>query len=267
MKVKADKEKQKSKAFLDKMAKAPGAQKSASGLIYIELEAGKGASPAAADTVKAHYQGTLIDGTEFDASGRHGAGPMEFALDKVIPCWTEGIQKMKAGGKAKLICPADIAYGDRGQPPSIPGGATLVFEVELAEVVKSEKPKEAPQDLLNKAAKEPGAKAFPSGLVYKEIKAGTGASPKPEDTVKVHYTGTFPDGKVFDSSVQRGQPAEFPLRGVIPCWTEGIPKMKVGGKARLTCPASIAYGEQGRPGIPGGATLIFEVELLEIVKK
>ena len=272
--AKADKEKQKSKAFLGKMAKEPGAQKSASGLIYFEVKAGTGASPAGTDTVKARYKGTLIDGAVFDASAKHGDQPLEFALNRVIPCWTEGIQKMKVGGKAKLICPSDIAYGDRGQGAAVPGGATLIFEVELADVVKkeqadaveSEKPKEG-GDVLEKAAKEPGAKTFPSGLIYKELKAGTGENPKPEDTVKVHYTGTFPDGKVFDSSVQRGQPAEFPLRGVIPCWTEGIPKMKVGGKAKLTCPASIAYGAQGRPGIPGGATLFFDVELLDIVKK
>ena len=135
MKVRADKEKQKSKAFLDKMAKEPGAKKSASGLIYFEVKAGSGAAPAATDKVKAHYKGTLIDGTVFDASDKHGTEPMEFALNGVISCWTEGIQKMKVGGKAKLVCPSDIAYGDRGTG-GIPGGATLIFEVELVDIVK-----------------------------------------------------------------------------------------------------------------------------------
>lgn len=105
-----------------------------------------------------------------------------------------------------------------------------------------------------------------SGLVFESIKDGTGASPKASDTVKVHYKGTFPDsGKEFDSSYKRGEPIEFPLQGVIPCWTEGVQLMKVGGKAKLTCPAAIAYGARGAGGvIPPNATLNFEVELLGI---
>ena len=114
------------------------------------------------------------------------------------------------------------------------------------------------------AAKEPGAVTSPTGLVFRSLKEGTGATPTPTDLVKVHYTGSLIDGKVFDSSVERGQPAEFPLSGIIPCWTEGLQKMKVGGKAKLVCPSSIAYGDQGRPGIiPPGATLVFDVELLD----
>ncbi|MFA6091846.1 MAG: FKBP-type peptidyl-prolyl cis-trans isomerase [Elusimicrobiota bacterium] len=121
---------------------------------------------------------------------------------------------------------------------------------------------------LSKAAKEAGAVKTESGLIYKEIKAGKGKSPKAEDKVKVHYHGTLMDGHVFDSSVERKEPAEFTLKGVIPCWTEGVQKMKVGGKARLVCPAEIAYGDRGAPPmIPGGAPLSFEIELLDIVKK
>ena len=105
-----------------------------------------------------------------------------------------------------------------------------------------------------------------SGLIYESLKDGTGAAPKASDTVRVHYRGTFPDsGKEFDSSIARGQPIEFPLTGVIPCWTEGVQKMKVGGKAKLTCPPAIAYGARGAGGvIPPNATLNFEVELLGI---
>lgn len=108
-----------------------------------------------------------------------------------------------------------------------------------------------------------------SGLVYQSLKEGTGASPTARDTVRVHYRGYFPDtGKEFDSSIQRGQPIDFPLHGVIPCWTEGLQKMKVGGKAKLTCPASIAYGSRGAGGvIPPNATLNFEVELLQVQGK
>lgn len=120
---------------------------------------------------------------------------------------------------------------------------------------------------LSKAAGEKGAKKTESGLVITTIKEGTGESPKATDKVKVHYHGTLIDGTVFDSSVERGQPATFPLNGVIPCWTEGVQLMKVGGKSRLVCPSSIAYGDRGAGGkIKPGATLIFEVELLEIVK-
>jgi FKBP-type peptidyl-prolyl cis-trans isomerase FkpA len=130
-KVRAADEKQKSAAFRDGAAAEPGAVKTASGLVFRTLAAGKGASPAATDVVQVNYRGTLPDGTEFDASARHG-GPATFRLNGVIPCWTEGVQRMKVGERARLVCPSEIAYGDRGsQDGSIPPGATLVFEVEL----------------------------------------------------------------------------------------------------------------------------------------
>lgn len=131
----------------------------------------------------------------------------------------------------------------------------------------SAKEKEASKGFMEKVKKEAGVQVMPSGLVFKTIKPGQGASPKATDKVKVHYEGTLINGTVFDSSKKRGQPAEFPLNGVIPCWTEGVAKMKVGETARLVCPSSIAYGDRGHPPtIPGGATLVFEVELLEILK-
>ena len=118
-----------SKAFLDQAAAEPGAIKTASGLVYRVITAGSGASPKATDTVKVHYRGTLTNGKEFDSS--YGHAPAEFPLNRVIPCWTEGVQLMKVGGKSRLVCPSNIAYGDAGAPPDIPGGATLVFEIEL----------------------------------------------------------------------------------------------------------------------------------------
>lgn len=126
----------------------------------------------------------------------------------------------------------------------------------------------AQSDAAASAAKEAGAVVTASGLVYRSLKEGTGASPTASDTVKVHYRGTFPDGREFDSSYARKEPISFPLGGVIKCWTEGVQRMKVGGRARLTCPASIAYGERGAGAvIPPNATLHFEVELLEIARR
>ena len=118
------------------------------------------------------------------------------------------------------------------------------------------------------AAKEEGAVVTPSGLVYRSLKDGSGASPTASDKVTVHYKGTFPDGREFDSSYKRGQPIDFPLNRVIPCWTEGGQRMKVGGKAKLTCPPEIAYGARGAGNaVPPNATLLFEVELLGIQGK
>lgn len=118
------------------------------------------------------------------------------------------------------------------------------------------------------AAKEEGAVVTPSGLVYRSLKDGNGASPTASDKVTVHYKGTFPDGREFDSSYKRGQPIDFPLNRVIACWTEGVQRMKVGGKAKLTCPPEIAYGSRGAgSAVPPNATLLFEVELLGIQGK
>jgi FKBP-type peptidyl-prolyl cis-trans isomerase FkpA len=115
------------------------------------------------------------------------------------------------------------------------------------------------------AAAPAGAVTTASGLVYQELHAGTGPSPTASDLVKVNYRGTLTNGTEFDSSYKRNEPAVFPLNRVIPCWTEGVQHMKVGGKARLTCPSAIAYGDAGSPPvIPGGATLIFEIELLAV---
>jgi len=123
----------------------------------------------------------------------------------------------------------------------------------------------AQSDVAVSAAKEAGAVTTDSGLIYVPLRDGTGASPAETDSVKVHYKGTLPDGKEFDSSYKRGQPAEFPLNRVIKCWTEGVQRMKVGGKAKLVCPSAIAYGERGVSGlIPPNSPLLFEIELLGI---
>ena len=132
-KVAAESEKARSQAFLEAAAKEEGSVSSPSGLLYRSLKPGNGPSPKATDTVQVHYVGKLTNGTEFDSSRKRGQ-PTEFALNRVIPCWTEGVQKMKVGETAQLICPSSIAYGDQGHPPTIPGGATLVFEIELISI-------------------------------------------------------------------------------------------------------------------------------------
>ena len=163
----------------------------------------------------------------------------------------KGISDALSG--AKPLAETD-AYGPRIQP--------LVQARRAAEGAKQAA---AGKTFLDKAAKEPGAVKTESGLVFVSLKDGTGASPTATDVVKVNYRGTLIDGKEFDSSYKRGEPIEFPLNGVIKCWSEGVQKMKVGGKARLVCPAAIAYGDNGAgPAIGPGATLNFEVELLGI---
>jgi FKBP-type peptidyl-prolyl cis-trans isomerase FkpA len=130
------KEKVAGKAFIDKAATQPGAKKTASGIVITTVKEGTGASPAATDQVKVHYEGKLMNGTVFDSSIARNE-PATFALNGVIPCWTEAVQTMKVGGRAKVICPSELAYGDRGSPPTIGPGATLIFDVQLLDIVKA----------------------------------------------------------------------------------------------------------------------------------
>ena len=125
-----------------------------------------------------------------------------------------------------------------------------------------------PEPRQNASPSASGKVTLPSGVLFESLQAGSGESPQATDTVRVHYRGTFPDGREFDSSYSRGQPTEFPLNRVIRCWTEGVQLMKPGGKARLTCPPATAYGERGAGGvIPPNATLSFEIELLSVVRR
>lgn len=173
------------------------------------------------------------------------------------------------------LTPEELQYvllgltdGQAGKAPAFDTGAYARKVQELARARRSvQARKSAPlnKEALDRAAREPGAVTTPSGLVYLPVKEGTGAQPKATDTVRVHYRGTLPDGREFDSSFKRGNPLEFKLDSVIKCWTEGVQKMKVGGKARLVCPSALAYGEQGAGDlILPGATLQFEIELLDI---
>ncbi len=160
----------------------------------------------------------------------------------------------------------DAVTGVESRVPLQEYGSKIQALVQARAKRKADAEKGLSEEYLAQAAGEEGAEASSSGLIYFETQKGSGASPGATDRVRVHYRGTLRDGKQFDSSYDRNQPAEFPLNGVIPCWGEGLQKMAIGGKAKLICPSSIAYGDSGRPPtIPPGATLIFEVELLEIL--
>ncbi|HEX5744772.1 MAG TPA: FKBP-type peptidyl-prolyl cis-trans isomerase [Archangium sp.] len=169
----------------------------------------------------------------------------------------EELQAMQAGLRAQVS----------GEEPAVD---LEVYGPKLSELARTRSTaraeKEKSKDLLEQAAKAPGAVRTESGLIYQSLKEGTGAQPGPDDTVEVHYRGTLPDGKEFDSSYKRNEPAQFPLSAVIKCWTEGVQRMKVGGKAKLVCPPDLAYGDRGTPGIPAGSALVFEVELLDVQK-
>lgn len=232
-----------------------------SGLQYIEIEEGTGSAPQAGDLVAVHYVGTLEDGTEFDNSHNRGE-PFQFALGRgmVIPGWDEGIALMKEGGKAKLIIPPELAYGERGAGGVIPPNATLTFEVELVSIQAGAPTAPTEVDESDYVTTE-------TGLKYYDLEVGGGPTPEAGQGVAVHYTGWLEDGTKFDSSLDRGQSFVFVLGGgqVIAGWDEGVASMKVGGKRQLVIPPDLGYGERGAGGvIPPNATLIFEVELLAV---
>lgn len=241
------------------VAAAPAdAEKTASGLASKVLTPGKGKDhPSATDSVEVHYTGWTTDGKMFDSSVKRGR-TAKFRLDRVIKGWTEGVQLMVEGEKRRFWIPGNLAYGDTPKRPGAPAG-TLCFDVELVSI---DRPIPAPEDV---AAVPKGAKKTASGLAYRVLTPGKGGTkPKATDRVEVHYTGWMTDGKMFDSSVKRGQPATFPLNGVIKGWTEGLQLMEVGEKTRFWIPADLAYGDKPRrPGAPHGL-LVFDVELLAI---
>jgi FKBP-type peptidyl-prolyl cis-trans isomerase len=237
------------------VAAAPAdAEKTASGLASKLLKKGSGdTKPVAADTVTVHYCGWTLDGKKFDSSLDRNE-PTSFPLGNVIKGWTEGLQLMTEGEIRRFWIPADLAYGENpggGRP-----GGTLVFDVELISI------KSAPKAPADVAAAPADAEKTASGLASKLLEKGTGeTSPKQESVVTVHYSGWTTDGRLFDSSVERGMPATFALNRVIPGWQEGVQLMKAGEKRRFWIPAALAYGDSPPPGAPKGV-LVFDVELL-----
>lgn len=234
----------------------------ASGLKYKITEKGNGKQAQAGATVSVHYTGKLTDGTKFDSSKDRNQ-PFSFKLGQgqVIKGWDEGIALLQVGDKAVLTIPSELGYGASGAGKSIPPNATLVFDVELLDVKEPVKPWTITQtDTVTTA----------SGLKYIVVEKSTKPDAKKAEngkTVEVHYTGFLAGGKVFDSSLERGQPISFPLGNgmVIKGWEEGIALMNVGDKLRLIIPSNLGYGDNGYGGlIPPKATLYFDVELVDV---
>lgn len=232
-----------------------------SGLQYFDLAVGDGDEAVKNSAVSTDYVIWVQtdDGYRFIESSQYSSA-VDFVigrLDYVFPGWDEGVTGMKVGGKRLLIIPPDLGLGARDSS-LIPANSTLVMEVELLRASEPRTPTEVDEDDYT---------TTDSGLKYYDLVEGTGDSPEPGQTVVVHYTGWLEDGTQFDSSVDRGQPFAFPIgQGmVIPGWEEGVATMKVGGKRQIVIPPDLAYGDRGSGNvIPPGATLIFEVELIEI---
>ena len=238
------------------VAAAPAdAEVTASGLASKVLEAGTGTEhPGAIDLVEVHYTGWTTDGKMFDSSVVRGE-PIGLPLDAVIEGWTEGVQLMVVGEKRRLWIPEELAYG--GQPGK-PAGM-LVFDVELLRFQEREKPPNLPTAPANVSGPPTDANFTGSGLASKILQAGTGTEhPTVKSNVTVHYSGWTTDGKLFDSSVVRGEPATFPLNRVISGWTQGLQLMVVGEKRRFWIPEELAY--QGTR--PPFGMLVFDVELI-----
>lgn len=233
-----------------------------SGLKYKIIEKGTGKKAESGATVTVHYTGTLTDGKKFDSSkDRNQPYTFKLGSGRVIKGWDEGISLLQVGDKALLTIPAELGYGANAYGP-IPANSTLIFEVELLDVKEPIKPWDiTSKDTLTTA----------SGLKYIIIEKSKNAEAKRAEngkTVEVHYTGFLTNGKVFDSSIERGQPISFPLgQGmVIKGWEEGIALMNVGDKLRLIIPSNLGYGEAGAGGgnIPPNSTLLFDVELMDV---
>ena len=243
----------------DVAAPPADATKTPSGLASKVLTPGTGKDhPAPTDKVKVHYTGWTKNGEMFDSSVTRGQ-PITFPLNGVIAGWTEVVGLMVVGEKRRLWIPGALAYGDHPRVGA-PAGA-LVFDVELIEIIAAPKPPAVPDDVKAPPA---SAKKTASGLAYRVLTPGAaGDHPTATSNVVVNYSGWTTDGKMFDSSVTRGQPARFGVGNVIKGWTEGLQLMTKGEKARFWIPGNLAYGDKPtRPGAPAGM-LVFDIELID----
>ncbi len=254
----------------------PDLKQVADGVQYRDLKAGAGEPCPEGAKVKIHYTGWTPDGNVFDSSRSTGK-VADFELDGLIKGWQEGIPGMKKGGVRKLVIAPEKGYGARSQP-NIPANSTLTFEVELLGFSPPAVPRiksrprrsPAPADLsklsdgTRPTADDANLKPIGAGgLLYRDLKVGDGPEVTRGADVVMDYVGWLrADGSVFDSSFKRAETFRSPLGGLIPGWQEGVPGMKVGGVRKLVIPPDMAYGADGRPGIPGGSTLVFEIEVL-----
>ncbi len=239
----------------------PNAVTTDSGLSLEDKTVGSGEEAQAGQLATVHYTGWLENGTQFDSSVDRGE-PFQFPLGQggVIPGWDEGVQGMQVGGTRVLVIPPELGYGEAGAGGVIPANATLVFQVELLGLEDLPEIPEAPAEVESYMTTD-------SGLEYATLEPGEGAAAESGSLVSVNYTGWLEDGTMFDSSLTRGQPIQFVLgQGqVIPGWDEGVTGMLVGERRQLRIPADLAYGERGAGGvIPPNATLIFDVELVDV---
>jgi len=243
------------------------AEKLPSGIWYKTIKKGKGKKPGDKATVTAHYEGRLLSGEKFDASYDRGQ-PFTTTLDRVIVGWRIAIPTLSKGEKGTFYIPSALAYGERGAGADIPPNAVLVFDIELMDF---EEPMSATQQatkddkIIRAYLKEKGidANRTETGIYYQITEKGTGGNPNLGSNVTTHYKGMLLDGKVFDSSYDRGQPLDFPLANVIPGWQQAIPLLAKGGKGTFYIPSGLAYGPRGAGGvIPPNAVLVFEVELI-----
>jgi len=251
------------------VVKAPVTLKTTSGLEYTIKTKGCGAAPIKGDSVWVHYTGKLTNDTVFDSSLKSNI-PFGFKLGvtPVIKGWSEGIALMHVGDKVTFRIPPAIGYGSRASGP-IPANSILIFDVELLRLKEGLRKWNAQGKDTVKTASGLKIVYFSDTKLPEFAASNTANMPVAGDKVKVHYSGYLLDGTLFDSSVERGQPIEFPLgeSRVIKGWDEGLALLHKGEKAELIIPYNLAYGEQGRPPrIPAKATLVFDVELVDFSK-
>ncbi len=271
--------------YLETNQAKDGVQVTESGLQYLILNEGDGASPTVDDFVTVHYRGRFVGGDVFDSSIERGE-PATLPAGRLIPGFTEALTLMQVGDTWEVTIPANLAYGENGAGGGvIPGNSTLIFDLELIDVMTAKQADELENQRRAEAEAEAaafrdeqlafleqntgkdGVQTTESGLQYRVIEAGEGALPTEAATVTVHYSGKLTNGEEFDSSYRRGEPASFGLGQVIRGWTEGLQLMNTGAKYEFYIPYDLGYGERGSGGgIPPYATLIFVVELISFTE-
>lgn len=230
------------------------ATRSNTGLYYIIDEEGEGAEITASSDVSVRYKGYYTNGTILDQNTDNG---LSINLQQVIPGWTEGLQYFREGGSGMLLIPSHLAYGSNNYN-GVPGGSVLIFDIEVIDWDVENK-----EEILDyTSSNNLNATESDTGLFYVIDEPGTGAQPLESSNVTVAYKGYFTDDTVFDESDADG--ISFNLNGVIPGWTEGIQYFKEGGSGTLLVPSSLAYGRFGNQTVPGGAVLIFDVNLKSV---